>query len=120
MTPDPYRSAYEKALAELNQIERKFEELRTRKILVENLIMALRPVSGSDHISPSSQEVASNPGPQIVSEIAAEEIPSVSAPADQYSFLEVPNPLAEGDGDPFQRRAKTSFRFKGLAAQRSY
>ena len=45
MTPDPYRSAYEKALADLSFIAERHEWLNTRKRHVENLISALQPVS---------------------------------------------------------------------------
>ena len=51
MTPDPYRSAYEKALADLTSISERYEWLNTRKRHVENLISALQPVFSSDHQS---------------------------------------------------------------------
>jgi hypothetical protein len=59
----------------------------------------------------------------MAQEIPAETPEASLEPADpaNYSFLQVPNPLPENsDGDPFKHRAKATFRFKGLAAQRSF
>ncbi|HEY2469178.1 MAG TPA: hypothetical protein VGI45_15250 [Terracidiphilus sp.] len=125
MTPDPYRVAYETALAEITEIAAKFEQLRTRKGQIENLIDALQPVFAAEAIGPEAfspsavvaQEALQeeNPARQLVSAMDAPEAEGQGS----YSYLDVPAPLPEGDGDPFQRRAKTSFRFRGLAAQRS-
>jgi hypothetical protein len=120
MTPDPYRSAYDKALADLSIISDRFEWLNTRKRHVENLISALQPVFASDHQAvleiPASGEAAVSTGPQ---EITAEAEEPNSEVEEKYSFLDVPAPLPESDGDPFERRVKASFRFRGLSAQRS-
>ncbi len=121
MTPDPYRSAYEKALEDLSIISDKFELLNTRKRHVENLISALQPVFASDHQSafenPTSTAAMVPNGPQeVTSEIEA----STSEAEENYTFLNVPAPLPESDGDPFERRVKASFRFRGLSAQRSF
>lgn len=116
MTPDPYHVAYQTALAEITEIVAKFDRLRTRKGHVENLIAALQPVfadqTGVSSPATTQATAEEESGPHLVNESAAEEQGS-------YSYLNVPNPLPEGDGDPFQRRAKTSLRFKGLTAQRS-
>jgi hypothetical protein len=121
MTPDPYRSAYEKALEDLSGISDKFELLNTRKRHVENLISALQPVFASDH-----QSVLENPTStahelsSVPQEISAETEAPASEGEPNYTFLDVPAPLPASDGDPFERRVKASFRFKGLSAQRSY
>lgn len=123
MLPDPYRVAYESALSEVTEIAAKFEQLRVRKSQLENLVAALRPVvaaeAGGAEISTSSTSAQldateGHPGPHLLNEN--------DAPAGEgsgFSYLDVPNPLPENDGDPFQRRVKTAFRFKGLATQRS-
>jgi hypothetical protein len=121
MTPDPYRSAYEKALEDLSIISDKFEWLNTRKRHVENLISALQPV-----FAPNSQSALENPAstadtfsanPQ---EISPESEQPGAVAEENYTFLDVPAPLPESDGDPFERRVKASFRFRGLSAQRSF
>jgi hypothetical protein len=116
MTPDPYRQAYEKAIEDLALISQKFERLCTRKKLVENLVTALEPVFNSDM---QSTPEASAPVeiPQAPQEVAAEAESPTEPPAG-YSFLDVPAPLPEGDGDPFQRRVRGNFRFRGLSVQR--
>jgi hypothetical protein len=108
MTSDSYRTAYETALAEVTEIAAKFEQLRLRKSQIENLIAALQPIFGEAK-------------PEGESSSAEREGASASQPegSASYSYLEVPNPLPEGDGDPFQRRIKSNFRFRGLATQRS-
>jgi hypothetical protein len=120
MTPGPYRDAYEKALADLSFIAERHEWLNTRKRHVENLISALQPVFASGNQSAlensTSTAVPSPPSPQ---EITAEAEPANEA-EEKYTFLDVPAPLPESDGDPFERRVKASFRFKGLSAQRSF
>jgi len=121
MTPDPYRSAYEKALEDLSIISDRFESLNTRKRHVENLISALQPVFASDH-----QFAAETPAstaamvPTSTQEISAETEPTSETEENNYTFLDVPAPLPASDGDPFERRVKASFRFKGLSAQRSF
>ena len=121
MTPDPYRSAYEKALEDLSIISDRFETLNTRKRHVENLISALQPVFASDH-----QFALENPTgtasmvPTSHQETSAETQESTSEAEENYTFLDVPAPLPASDGDPFERRVKASFRFKGLSAQRSH
>ena len=123
MTPQPYRNAYDTALAELTQIAQTFEQLRARKGQIEGLIQALQPFFSN---STSSRPAVSGAGNgQIVP--VHEEAPRVadldSEPPEGYSFRDVPNPLpdiSETGGDPFQRRVKANFRFRGLTAQRSY
>jgi hypothetical protein len=118
MTPDPYRNAYDKALEDLSLIAAKFEWLNTRKKLVENLVKAMQPLFKSDgQAAPEASANAQEETPQASQEVAAEAGAPAEAP-DGYSFLDVPAPLPEGDGDPFQRRVRANFRFRGLAVQR--
>jgi len=112
MTPDPYRIAHEKALEDLALIEARVEWLNTRKKHVENVIKALQPVC-----SPTEQAIHGS-SVEESQQVSAEAEQSPSEVADNYSFLNVPAPLPQSDGDPFQRRVKASFRFRGLAAQR--
>lgn len=123
MLPDPYRVAYESALKEVTEIATTFEQLRVRKSQLETLVTALRPVFATDgggaevSTSPNSATQAGSeehPGSHLLNEA------EVSASEEKgFSYLDVPNPLPENDGDPFQRRVKNAFRFKGLATQRS-
>lgn len=120
MTPNPYSVAFDKALAEVTEITARFEQLHVRKSQLENLVAVLQPMfSGEAGITSAEMTHQAlpqeHPGPQLVNETEA-----VSEEPANYSYLDVPAPLPEGDGDPFQRRVKTSFRFRGLAAQRSY
>lgn len=121
MTPHPYQNAYDTAIAELNQITQRFEQLRARKGQIEGLIQALQPFFGE------TQTAVSGRISEPISASAHGEIPQAASldaePPEGYSFHDVPNPLpdiSETGGDPFQRRAKANFRFRGLAAQRSY
>ncbi len=118
MTPDPYRNAYEKALEDLSFIAERHEWLNTRKRHVENLISALQPVfdSGNQSALENSRSTAAT-APQ---EIRMDAEKSASEAGENYSFLDVPAPLPASDGDPFERRVKASFRFRGLSAQRSF
>ena len=114
MNPHPYQNAYDTAINELTQITAAFEKLRTRKGQIESLIQALQPFFGEVQAPVTSPE----PSSEAVTELAA----SAAEPPQGYSFRDVPNPLpdiAETGGDPFQRRVKATFRFKGLATQRS-
>ena len=115
MNPQPYQIAYDTAINELTQIAATFEKLRVRKAQIESLVMALQPFFGEE------QMPAAPAGQQHSTEIPALAA-SESNPPEGYSFRDVPNPLpdaSETGGDPFQRRMKATFRFKGLAAQRS-
>jgi hypothetical protein len=118
MTPDPYRNAYDKALEDLSLIAAKFERLNTRKKLVENLVKALQPVFNSD-VQPAPEASANEQmeTPQVPQEVSAD-AGEPAEPPDGYSFLDVPAPLPDGDGDPFQRRVRANFRFRGLSVQR--
>ena len=115
MNPQPYQIAYDTAINELTQIAAAFEQLRARKTLIENVVQALQPFFAEGSVPASSI-------PQPPTELRAEpSAPEEIEPAD-YSFRDVPNPLpdiSETGGDPFQRRVKATFRFKGLATQRA-
>ncbi len=120
MTPDPYRKAYEKAVEDLTLIDAKFEQLNSRKKLVENLVMTLQPVITAHQQSmPETSPHSAMQSSQVSQEMTAGADASVPEPPVNYSFLDVPAPLPESDGDPFERRTKSSFRFKGLSVQRS-
>ena len=119
MTPQPYQNAYDTALAQLTEIAAQFEQLRARKVLIESAIHALQPffASSEDGAATLGTETENQPVP---SEHFAAGPESAS---EEYSFKDVPSPLpdiAETGGDPFQRRGKSSFRFKGFATQRSF
>ncbi|HXS77796.1 MAG TPA: hypothetical protein VN753_16575 [Terracidiphilus sp.] len=114
MNPHPYQNAYDTAIHELTQITATFEKLRMRKGQIESLIQALQPFFGEQQVAAPSLE----PAEFAVPELAA----TSTEPPAGYSFRDVPNPLpdvSETAGDPFQRRVKATFRFKGLATQRS-
>jgi hypothetical protein len=126
---DPYRSAYETALVELAQITKRFEHLRTRKNHVEHLIVVLQQTLGAAEPAATetlaSMEMAAAP----VKHEAVPDPAEAQTDPDGYSFLQVPSPISdlevanslpESSADPFQRRMRTSFRFKGLSAQRLY
>ena len=116
MTTDAYRKAYETAIEDLTQISQTFERLSARKKLVENVLAALQPVFASTDTAAS--EVP--PHVQMDSPQASQETQTEGSET-AFSFLDVPAPLpAETDGDPFQRRVKANFRFKGLATQRAF
>ncbi len=120
MTPDPYRQAYEKAAEDLTLISQKFEQLSARKRQIENLVLALQSIFGTAEKSvQESPSHAPSESPQLAPEAPTNTLGSAE-PEGGYSFLDVPAPLpTESDGDPFQRRVKANFRFKGLATQRS-
>ena len=123
MTPNPYRNAYEAAIEELGEISARFEQLRTRKGQIENLIVALQPVFGSHDSRTPEVSVAVNTDEAARATETSETLSNTTEetePPAGYSYMDVPNPLPESEGDPFQRRVRTSFRFKGLAAQRSF
>ena len=115
MNPQPYQNAYDTAIAELTGIATEFEKLRVRKGQIESLVLALQPFFGD---TPQLQPQVATAEPPAQPALAA----SDTEPPEGYSFRDVPNPLPDiseaGGGDPFQRRMKATFRFRGLAAQR--
>ena len=116
MNAQPYQIAYDTAINELTQIAAAFEQLRARKTKIENLVQALQPFFAEGQVPATSAQ--QQPG-DVQPELAAQE--GTEAP-EGYSFRDVPNPLpdvSEAGGDPFQRRVKATFRFKGLATQRA-
>ena len=122
MTPDPYRNAYEKALSDLTVICETFEQLSSRKKLVESLVSALQPIfSSTQQATPESSSILEMPAPESSHEMNVETQESADEAEHRYSFLDVPAPLpTETEGNPFERRVKANFRFKGLATQRSF
>jgi len=120
MTPQPYQNAYDTAVTELTEIASRFEQLRARKALLEAAVHALEPFFSSTEEVMAQSSTGGDADSQMV---AGEGEAVVGEMAEEYSFRDVPSPLpeiAETGGDPFQRRGKTSFRFKGFAAQRSF
>jgi hypothetical protein len=114
MNAQPYQNAYDTAINELTQLAAAFDQLRVRKTQIENLVQALQPFFAEGQIPAAVQEPASAALPELAASDAGE-------PPEGYSFEDVPNPLpdiSETGGDPFQRRVKATFRFKGLATQR--
>jgi hypothetical protein len=117
MTTDPYRIAYEKAVSEVAEISAKLEQLATRQSLLDALVAALQPyfTNQNEHTeTPSDSFDHETTAPTAAPTESVEE----GEIQTQYSYLEVPNPLPQSDGNAFERRVKTTFRFKGLATQR--
>ena len=116
MNAQPYQIAYDTAINELTQIAAAFEQLRARKTQIENLVQALQPFFAEGQVPAALT-------PQQPTELRPELAPQEGTePPEGYSFRDVPNPLpdvSETGGDPFQRRVKATFRFKGLATQRA-
>ncbi len=119
MTLSPYQIAYEQAAVELTELMDRFEQLRSRKGKLETLIAAFRPLidrngqAPSAEVRPAEQSAhfpAQNSEPEYGT---TEELPEPAG----YSFADVPNPLpdiAETGGDPFQRRVRSGYQFRGL------
>ena len=97
MTPDPYRSAYEKALEDLSIISDRFETLNTRKRHAENLISALQPVFASDHYFAHENPTGTASSSDDYEETSAETQEPTSEAEESYTFLDVPAPLPAGD-----------------------
>lgn len=119
MTPHPYQTAYDTAAKQLSDIAAEIEYLRARKSLIENVIQALMPL-----VNPSEATTShASAGTEAVNQpTLAKDGVDESEPPEGYSFRDVPSPLpdlSETEGNPFQRRVKASFRFGGLATQRS-
>ena len=119
MTSHPYQNAFDTAINELTDIAAKFEQLRARKEKIESLVQALQPFLGDlSQVQPQVSTTAHDPVSVAVPQIAASE----AEPSMGYSFRDVPEQLpdaSETGGDPFQRKGKATFRFRGLATQRS-
>jgi len=119
MTPQPYQIAYDTALAELSEIAASFEQLRARKMLLENAIHALSPFFASVEEGATQVSATESENQAILAENAGAD----AEQPQEYSFRDVPSPLpdlSETGGDPFQRRVKSGYRFKGFAMQRSF
>jgi hypothetical protein len=118
MTSHPYQNAFDTAINELTEITATFEHLRARKTQIEGLIQALRPFFEN---SPQAQPQLSTAVQESTTAALPELAASDAEPPEGYSFRDVPNPVpdpSEPEADPFQRRMKASFRFRGLATQR--
>jgi hypothetical protein len=118
MTPHPYQNAFDTAINELTQISADFERLRARKVQIEGLIQALQPFfAETPQEHPNVSTAVQEPTTPELSALHA----SDAEPPEGYSFRDVPNPVpdaSEPEADPFQRRMKATFRFRGLATQR--
>lgn len=115
MTPDPYRIAFESALSELTEITTTLEQLRVRRGHVQNLIAILQPILATE--TTQTDSLSAMPASESVAHDAStpSEMAEEFEPVTEYSYLNVPAPLPQGDGDAFHRRVKAAFRFKGLA-----
>lgn len=128
-TLNPYQNAYEQAALDLTELMDRFEQLRSRRQKLENLIEAFRPLFEQNGHSRSTEARFAEPlthsaesRPALEHETSQE----FAGPSD-YSFGNVPNPLpdiSETGGDPFQRRVRSGYQFRGLGheqrgAQRS-
>jgi hypothetical protein len=88
---DVYRTAFDSANSELNDILGAFEELRARKERIEKVVMALKPLLGAEEAAAgisNPSESSSDPGSQ------GEDVPTY-----QYQATN-----GTSTGDPFQRR----------------
>jgi len=86
---DVYRTAFDSANSELNDILVTFEELRARKERIEKVVMALKPLLGAEEATAG----LSNPADPSTDPGSGEDVPTY-----QYQ---------SGNGassDPFQRR----------------
>ncbi len=125
MNPQAYQNAYDTAVDELTRISETFEQLRARKTLIENAVHALQPFfAASEEAAPEEAEPQVAAAAETESEaVLAEDAAAEPEPSEAFTFENVPSPLpsiSETQGDPFQRRAKSNYRFKGFAVQRSF
>ena len=91
-TGDVYRTAFDSANSELNQILEAFEELRARKERIEKVVMALKPLLGME-------EAAATAAAQNTTETTPD---SASQSEEQPSYqYQAPN---GNSPDPFQHR----------------
>jgi hypothetical protein len=112
MTQDTYRFAYEEASAELREILDQFEQLRLRKVQMEQVVEALKPLLGE--ISETTMAIETKEKEAIpflvqqTAEAAPEPEPApVPVPlVEAYSEPE----SAEESSDPFQRRIDNALR----------
>jgi hypothetical protein len=118
MTTEPYRIALETALAEITEITTKIEQLSVRRGHVKTLIATLQPMFAADSDQAEGFAADQTPEPEGKSGVGTGEAFLESDGPAEYSYLQVPAPLPESDGSPFERRVKATFRFKGLATQR--
>ena len=120
MTPDPYLNAYETARTELAQITVRFDQLRARKSHIENLVVVLQQTLGAHGQANIETQAEMEAMPSQHPQETAAHVAEVETEPENYSFHQVPSPspLSETSGDPFERRVKTSFRFRGISAQR--
>lgn len=86
---DVYRTAFDSANSELNDILGAFEELRARKERIEKVVTALKPLLGAE------EAAAGNSNPSDPSSDPAGQGEDV--PTYQYQ-------AGNGSSDPFQRR----------------
>jgi hypothetical protein len=87
---DVYRTAFDSANSELNDILGAFEELRARKERIEKVVMALKPLLGAEEAAASSNssDSSADSGSQ------GEDVPTYQYQATNGS----------SSSDPFQRR----------------
>lgn len=122
MTPNPYRNAYDQATLELNEIMDQFDRLCQRRDKLENLIVAFRPLFEPNTQAPAAdQRLAEQSTNSPAQNPEWEQAPSQEPqPEMAYSYAEVPSPLPSIDetgGDPFQSRARSGYRFRGVGQE---
>jgi hypothetical protein len=92
---DVYRVAFDSANSELNDILVSFEELRSRKDRIEKVVLALKPLLGSEEAAAAAAAVQSASDAANEALQSSEEVPTY-----QYQ-------TTNGNGassDPFARR----------------
>ncbi len=115
MTQDTFRFAYEEANAELREILAQFEQLRLRKVQMEQVVEALRPllseapaVAIAAEIQTAEPAPVAEPAPFLVqqsAEVTPQPVPETATAVEAYQ----PEP-AEESTDPFQRRIDNALR----------
>lgn len=105
MTQDTYRIAYEEANAELRGILDQFEQLRLRKVQMEQVIEALRPLLSDAPAAAIAAEVQqAEPAPFLVPPME-QQVEQQEQPVEAYA-----EPAMEESSDPFQRRIDNALR----------
>jgi hypothetical protein len=122
MKLNPYRNAYEQATLEVNEILAKFDQLCQRKDKLEALIAAFRPLLEQNGQAPAEDQRLTEqathspaPGSEWQRDPSQEPQPEMA-----YSHAAVPSSLPSLDetgGDPFQSRAKSGYRFRGIGQE---
>lgn len=106
MTQDTYRSAYDEATVELRAIVVQFEALHQRKVQLEGVIEALRPLIEEAVLSQSvytETAAVDETAPFLVQQEEEMAMPETTETVLQPTFVETSN-------DPFQQRIDNALR----------